>query len=210
MSLQLDCRGLTCPEPVVRCKNALTDAPEDIVVLVDNAASNENVCRLLTRNGYAVGFEQRDGEWHIRASRVADVASAAPRRDEASVASPSDAAAVCVRPDAYKTLILLTTETLGHGSDELGAKLMENFLATLPEIPDLWRVVMLNGGVKLAATPGKNLESLKALEASGVSLLVCGSCLQFYNLLEARAVGETTNMLDVVTSLALADKVIRP
>ena len=107
--------------------------------------------------------------------------------------------------------MLITTETLGRGDDALGAKLMDNFPATLPELGDaLWRIVLLNGGVKLAARPGKALDSLRALEAAGVSILVCGTCLDFFQLLEKRAVGQTTNMLDVVSSLALADKVIRP
>lgn len=84
---------------------------------------------------------------------------------------------------------------------------MGNFLSTLPELGEsLWRVVLLNGGVKLAAVPGKALDSLKALEAAGTDILVCGTCLDFYGLLEARQVGQTTNMLDVVTSLALADQ----
>ena len=110
-----------------------------------------------------------------------------------------------------RTLVFLSTDTLGHGSDELGAKLMANFLATLPELgANLWRVVMVNGGVKLASQPGRALDALKKLEESGVSLLVCGTCLEQYGLLDAKQVGETTNMLDIVTSLDLADKVIRP
>lgn len=197
MSQELDCRGLTCPEPVVLCKKLLVSHPGALTVLVDNPASNENVCRLLTRSGYAVGSTLAAGVWSITAERCA-----------------LDSDTVCIMPEpeatAGKTLLLVNTEVLGHGDDELGTKLMESFLATLPEMPDLWRVVLLNGGVKLAATPGKNLESLKALEALGVSVLVCGACLTFYGLLESKAVGETTNMLDVVTSLALADKVIRP
>lgn len=196
MSQELDCRGLTCPEPVVRCKRLLESSPESLTVLVDNAASNENVCRLLTRSGYAVGGSLDNGVFTIKAERCATQCDTG-----------------CVMPEQSsggKTLLLITTETLGHGDDELGTKLMENFLATLPEMPDLWRVVLLNGGVKHAARVGKNLESLRALEAAGVSVLVCGACLTFYGLLEAKAAGETTNMLDVVTSLSLADKVIRP
>ena len=54
------------------------------------------------------------------------------------------------------------------------------------------------------------MDSLKALENAGTDVLVCGTCLDFYGLLEAKQAGQTTNMLDVVTSLALADKVIRP
>lgn len=190
---ELDCRGLTCPEPVIRCKKLLASNPQDITVLVDNPASNENVSRLLARHGYAVGSKNVDGVWTIKASSCGTG---------------------CVMPEPEtsggKTLVVLATDCLGHGSDELGSKLMENFVATLLEMPDLWQVIMLNGGVKLAATPGRNLESLKALEAAGVSILVCGTCLQFFNLLEAKAVGETTNMLDVVTSMAVATKIIRP
>ena len=73
-----------------------------------------------------------------------------------------------------KTLVLITTETFGRGDDELGEKLMGNFLSTLPELGEsLWRVILLNGGVKLAATPGKALDSLKALENAGTDVLVC-------------------------------------
>ena len=131
----------------------------------------------------------------------------------AQVESPEQAPAAAPAADTEnrKTLVLITTDTLGRGDDELGARLMENFLASLPELgPSLWRIVLLNGGVKLAATEGKCLDTLKQLESSGVSILVCGTCLNFFYLLEAKQVGETTNMMDVVTSLSLAGKVIRP
>ena len=72
------------------------------------------------------------------------------------------------------------------------------------------RPPIINGGVTLAATPGPALEALQRLAADGVSVLVCGTCLTHYGLLEAKAVGETSNMLDIVTSLDLADKIIRP
>ena len=125
-----------------------------------------------------------------------------PEAEPVPVPEPEPAAATLT---PGKTLVLITTETFGRGNDELGEKLMGNFLATLPELGEsLWRVILLNGGVKLAATPGKSLEN------AGTDVLVCGTCLDFYGLLEAKQVGQTTNMLDVVTSLALADKVIRP
>ena len=37
---------------------------------------------------------------------------------------------------------------------------------------------------------------------------MCGTCLNHFKLLEAKQVGETTNMLDIVTAMQLADKVI--
>jgi len=98
---------------------------------------------------------------------------------------------------------------MGKGDDELGRKLMVNFIKTLKEMgSDLWRIVMVNDGVKFAVKGSGILDELTALQSSGVSLLVCGACLTHFNLLEAKMVGETTNMLDIVTSMQLADKVI--
>lgn len=199
---EVDCRGLACPGPVVACSRVVKqDAPAALSVLVDNPAAVENVSRFLRTSGYTVNSKRREEAlWLVQASRDAGSApEAAPAPQPAAAATRG------------KTLVLITTETLGRGDDALGARLMDNFLATLPELGDaLWRIVLLNGGVKLAARPGKALDSLRALEAAGVSILVCGTCLDFYQLLEKRAVGQTTNMLDVVSSLALADKVIRP
>ena len=200
MAQQLDCRGLACPEPVLRCRDLIrAQRPAALTVLVDNVAAQENVCRFLGRNGYAAASEQQaENLWEIRATATAQDAPAAP----AAAPAPSRLG---------KTLVLITTQTLGRGDDTLGEKLMGNFLASLGELGEsLWRIVLLNGGVKLAAAPGAALDSLQKLEAAGVEILVCGTCLQFYGLLDARRVGQTTNMMDVVTSLALADKVIRP
>ena len=106
--------------------------------------------------------------------------------------------------------MFITADTVGRGDPELGAKLMVNFVNTLPELGEgLWRVILVNGGVKLAVAGSPVLPKLKDLIASGVSLLVCGTCLDFFGILDKKEVGETTNMLDVVTSLALADKGIQ-
>jgi len=101
------------------------------------------------------------------------------------------------------------TDRMGHGDDELGAKLLLNFLKTLKEMgPELWRLVFVNNGVKLAIEGAEALPVLKELEGEGVTILVCGTCLNHFNLLEKKKVGETTNMLDIVTAMQLADSVI--
>ena len=196
----LDCRGMACPQPVIMAREALEKKPNAITVLVDNAPASENVRRLMEKTGCSeVAVEQRESAlWAVRASFSCVTCTEA----EAVIESAGRTG---------RTLIFLSTDTLGHGSEELGAKLMANFLATLPEMGvNLWRIVMVNGGVKLASQPGRALDALKKLEESGVSLLVCGTCLEYYGLLDSKQVGETTNMLDIVTSLDLADKVIRP
>jgi len=106
---------------------------------------------------------------------------------------------------------MLTGERIGHGDDGLGGLLLLNFLKTLKEMrPDLWRLVLVNGAVKLTAEGSEGLPHLQELADSGVSILVCGTCLNHFQLLEKKQVGETTNMLDIVTSLQLADSVINP
>ena len=199
--IMLDCRGMACPQPVIKTREALEQKPASVTVLVDNAPASENVRRLLEKSGYgSVNVEQREASlWAVNAY----AACAACAEAEAVIEAAGERTS--------RTLVFLSTETLGHGSDELGAKLMANFLLTLPEMgANLWRVVMVNGGVKLASQPGRALDALKKLEEKGVSLLVCGTCLEYFGLLEQKQVGETTNMLDIVTSLDLADKVIRP
>jgi len=198
--LLLDCRGMACPQPVIETRKGLEKRPVAVTVLVDNAPASENVRRLLEKSGYgtAVRVEQREASlWAVQAS--------------ASCESCSEGDAFIEEiGEKKRTLVFLSTEFLGQGSEELGARLMANFLATLPEMGSLWRIVLVNGGVKLASTAGRALDALKKLEEGGVSILVCGTCLEFYGLLEQKQVGETTNMLDIVTSFDLADNVIRP
>lgn len=202
--ISLDCRGMACPQPVIETRKALDQNPEAIAVTVDNAPASENVRRLLEKSGWSsVSIEAQGLLWIVRGT--------APSADTACAACAEAEAIINGAEQEKRTLIFLSSNVLGQGSDELGAKLMANFLATLPEMgSNLWRIVMVNGGVRLASEPGRALDALKKLEESGVSLLVCGTCLEHYGLLEQKQVGETTNMLDIVTSLDLADKVIRP
>jgi len=73
---------------------------------------------------------------------------------------------------------------------------------------ELWCLVLVNAGVKLAVAGWEVLANLQELERGGVVVLVCGTCLNHFQLLEQKQVGETTNMLDIVTHMQLADKVI--
>lgn len=108
-----------------------------------------------------------------------------------------------------KILILCTADRLGKGDDGLGKKLLGNFLRTLPEMGDaLWMLVFVNNGVTLTTEASELLDDLKALESAGVQILVCGTCLAHFNLREKKRVGETTNMVDIVSSMQLADKII--
>ncbi len=210
MPIVLNCENEPCPNPVLRCKRLLDEqTPQKVEVIVDNEAAMDNVRRYLSSKGMHIEDTRKDGTlWTITASSQAPLAS-----QEVSGAAPADQAAraaseacpVCVP----KILVFLTADTIGQGDETLGARLMGNFLNTLPELGDaLWRIIMVNGAVKLATAANPAIEALKKLEAAGVSILVCGTCLEFFQLMDQKEVGQVTNMLDVVTSQQLADKVI--
>jgi len=113
------------------------------------------------------------------------------------------------RDNDQKIVVVCTTDRLGFGDDELGLKLMVNFLRTLREMGnDLWRLIFVNNGVKLTIDGSDVLADLQTYESAGLKILVCGTCLDHFKLLQSKQVGETTNMVDIVTAMQLADKVI--
>jgi selenium metabolism protein YedF len=196
-SQELDCRGQACPQPVLKTKEIVDQGDVlQLTVLVDNEAARENVSRFLERSGYQVQV----------AGQGSDLAVTGTRQQEAPNQAARD---TWEEAELRKILVLVGTDRLGTGDDELGRKLIVNFLGTLKEMGrELWCLVLLNAGVKLTVAGSEVLASLKELEKDGVMVLVCGTCLNHFQLLEGKQVGETTNMLDIVTHMQLADQVI--
>jgi len=200
--ITLDCKGLPCPQPVLKCKDSIEASnPEKLVVTVDNDPARENVSRFLTVKGYTVSSEGGGNEFTVTGVRSGDGEC-----EVCQVMSNQEIADL----DNQKILVFIAADVIGSGDDELGGNLMYNFLVTLKELgPDLWRIILVNGGVKLAVSDNRCMEELRKLEESGVSLLVCGTCLEFFGLTGQQGAGQVTNMLDVVTSFQLASKTIR-
>lgn len=194
---EIDARGLACPEPVIQTKVALQeDKPNRFRVVVDNAAAQQNVQRFLASEGFLTKPE-RDGNDYIVIASCDSAHAEKPRISEEKGS------------DWKKIMVMCASDRIGFGDDELGSRLMINFLRTLRELGgELWRLVFVNNGVKLAIDGSEVLEDLKNYEKAGLKVLVCGTCLDHFNLLERKQVGETTNMLDIVTAMQLADKVI--
>ena len=194
---ELDCRGLACPAPVLQTKELLEkDHLERIKVLVDNEAAKQNVSRFLESRNFAVTVEQDGPVFHITG-------------EGEKGAPPGYTPVETAKPEKKRIMVMIATDRLGRGDDELGGKLMVNFIKTLKEMGDeLWRLVLVNNGVKLTIGGSEILEDLKGLNESGVMIMVCGTCLDYFHLLDKKEVGETTNMLDIVTSMQVADKVI--
>ncbi|HIJ57956.1 MAG TPA: sulfurtransferase-like selenium metabolism protein YedF [Deltaproteobacteria bacterium] len=194
---EIDARGLACPAPVLQTKAALQEEnPQSVRIVVDNAASQQNVQRFLESQGFRTTLEQKGDDYLVIGT---------------CLSGPGEKPRLSPEPEAdvKKIMVVCATDRMGFGDDELGLKLMVNFLRTLKEMGnDLWRLVFVNNGVKLTIDGSEVLDDLRDYEKGGLKILVCGTCLNHFNLLERKQLGETTNMLDIVTAMQLADKVI--
>lgn len=198
MYKEIDCRGLACPAPVLQTKRALDEEkPLRVRITVDNEAARENVTRFLQTQKYSVTVEGEGPQYHIMGQKGLEG-----KKAETQVTEKPEV-------EDKKIMVMVATDRMGYGDDELGTKLLVNFIKTLKEMGEgLWRLVLVNNGVKLTIDESDVLPVLKDLENDGLAIMVCGTCLTHFNLLEKKRVGETTNMLDIVMAMQLADKVI--
>lgn len=212
----IDARGLTCPLPVINAKKAAEEMAEDgvLVVLVDNEIAVQNLQKFAAQKGYtASGKKEAEKEYRV----VIDVTGA----DGSSASSESDAhdgidaGAVTngCGPDMRSSgmVVVLSADTMGTGDDALGRALMKSFVFALTKQDALPETVLCyNRGAYLSCRGSESLEDLKALEAEGVSIMTCGTCLDYYGLKEELSVGSVTNMYEIVEIMENADKIIRP
>ena len=198
--IKIDARNQECPVPVLLTRQVVEEQkPESVQVIVDNDASRQNVSRYLKSMAYLVSDHPVDDEFHVTGVRGPGEAN--PSEIPEPVCYPGT--------ETRKIMVVVATDRIGYGDDSLGLKLMANFIRTLEELgPDLWRLVFLNNGVKLAIESSVVIDALQKFEKGGVKIMVCGTCLEHYRISELKRAGETTNMLDIVTAMQLADKVI--
>ena len=87
---------------------------------------------------------------------------------------------------------------MGEGDPQLGIILMKGFLNALRGAAHIAHTSdFYNSGVKLTTEDSGVITSLQALEESGVEILVCGTCVDFYNIKELLAVGNISNMFTI-------------
>ena len=105
-------------------------------------------------------------------------------------------------------VILIQSEGLGKGDDELGGMLMASFLRVLGESRDKPKaIVCLNAGVRLLCEGSEVLGHLKKLEGQGVEILGCTTCLEYFDLADKMLVGKPTTMVKSVQSMLDSDMV---
>lgn len=104
--------------------------------------------------------------------------------------------------------VVIASETMGKGDDELGRQLMAKFVLQLSQqSPKPHVIVFYNSGVKLLTAGSPCLEGFRTLEHEGVELLACGTCIDFFKLRPEIVVGRMTDMREIVATINAAVKV---
>lgn len=194
---KIDALGQACPLPVIETKKALREH-EVVETLVDNEIATQNLKKMAEQLGYIYQMNQ-DAPNHytvVISKGNADLTEEAPEVVE-PVATTDD------------YIVVVDTNVMGRGSDELGKNLLKGFIYSLTEqdvLPE--KVIFYNGGVQLVVEESDSLEDLAGLAEQGVEIYACGACLNFYDL--TPAVGEITNMYRIVEMLRQAPRIVKP
>ncbi len=203
--IKVDAMGDTCPIPVVKAKKELDHVTEGTVVEVhvDNEIAVQNLIKLAKSQNCACK-SGKAGEKHF-------VVRMWFGEGREAAAGEQEPAAVC-RPDARtRQIVVIASGTMGGGNDSLGTVLMKGFLYALSQMDALpEKILFYNGGVKWTTEESEVLDDLKSMEAQGVEILSCGTCLDYYRCADKLMVGQVTNMYHIVEAMMQADKIIRP
>ena len=176
--------------------------PGTLEIHVDNEIAVQNLTRMASGHHLTAQAEKvAEKEFVVTMEVTAPVGDAPQEEPELT----------CI-PDARGSLVVaVDTDVMGRGSEELGKTLMKGFLFAVSQLSELPKTMLFyNGGARLTTEGSDSLEDLKKLEAQGVEILTCGTCLNYYGLTEKLAVGGVTNMYTIVEKLAGASKVIKP
>ena len=201
MSQTVDAMGKQCPIPVVMARQALQgmQTPDTLVVLVDNEVAVQNLTKLA-------------GSCHlpVRAEKLGDKRFEI-TMDVAAPVTPEPDAEVCLPDQRGDTVIAVGSDRMGDGEEALGKTLLKGFLYAVSQLPSLPQTILFyNTGARITCSGSDSLEDLKFMEAQGVEILTCGTCLDYYQLKETLAVGGVTNMYVIAEKLSAAGKVIKP
>ena len=206
--LNVDARGDACPLPVVKAKKAIAElnGPGEVEVLVDNEIAVQNLTKMAQQKGYISSSEKlAEREYRVRFT-IRD-ASAAPAQDKAE----PQAVEACAPDARTDTVVAIASDKMGEGAEELGKTLLKAVVFSLTQQDKLPKTMLFyNGGARLTCEGSPMLEDLKALEAQGVEILTCGTCLNFYGLTEKLAVGGVTNMYVIAEKMLNAGNVVKP
>ena len=189
----VDARGQACPKPVLMTKAAVQSGQEAIQTLVDNTTAVQNLTRFAASVVYTCSHEEKDGIYTVTLEKDpnADLQKA-PAYEDTSWA------------------VFCTENRIGSAENELGHNLIQMYFYTLTQMDTPPSVVaFMNEGVELVCQPGQIVDSLKALMEKGTRVVVCGTCLNYYDLSDKALCGTVSNMYEILEAVTACGKMMK-
>ncbi len=216
--ITVDAMGKVCPVPVVMTKKAIAAlaGAETVEILVDNETSVQNLTKMAQQMQYENTAEKiADGQYRVTMKVTADQAAAAKaggiHAGAAGTALQNTEDVTCSPKRQGDVVVAVSSRYMGTGDDALGEVLIKSFFYSLTQLDELPATILFyNGGAFLTCEGSPVLEDVKTLEAQGVEILTCGTCLGHYGIKEKLSAGDVTNMYVIVEKQSKAGVVIRP
>lgn len=199
----IDAMGKACPVPVVLAKKAAAELASEggeLQVLVDNQPACENLRNMAEGNGYAVMEEKIEpGRYRVTIT--------VPVQEQAQVQPVTEQTPV--KREESGLVVVISKDSMGQGSEELGKILIKGFLFSLTQLKNPPKAVLFfNSGVLLTVEGCNTLDDLRELEQAGTQIEICGTCADYYSVKDSVGVGKIVNMMTITERMAYAGSVI--
>ena len=191
----VDCRGLSCLQPIIQTKQAL-EKDERVTIIVDNLAARDNVARFGKSQGGKVAIDERKDGIYITIEKT--------KRNKQPEKIP-----VAKTPSIGPVVAVIRSDQMGQGEEQLGRVLIRAFLHTLTEVserPDT--IIFFNTGVRLTVEGSEVFDDLQTLERYGIEILICGTCLDYFGLKAKIVVGQVSNMYTIAETMLSAGRLV--
>jgi selenium metabolism protein YedF len=201
---KVDTRGKKCPVPIIETRKALKASREGetFEVVTDDRTAFSNISRFLKDNNIKFSVSEGGESWTFLITNTGMV--------DTTYYDENDGSGFPEVPAGDFTVVI-SSEIMGQGDEELGLRLMKSFFIALSCLDSMPSSVMFyNSGVKLTVKNSEVIEILHEIERKGVEILICGTCVDHYKLGNLIDVGTICDMYLITQKLAKTGNIIKP